>query len=50
MHTIFYLTPIRKRGPLGIGYVSLKLRTAHVDERKWLLLRGRPFSIRALLA
>ena len=49
VHTIYYVEKIRKRGWLGIPYAALKLRTAHVDERNWRRLRGRRFSLGAMM-
>ncbi len=49
MRRIHYIEIIRKRGWLGIPYRMPKLRTAHVDERRWQQLRGKPFSLSAML-
>lgn len=49
MHSIYYVTRVRKRGPFGISYTSLVLRTAHVDEANWRRLRRKPFSMAALM-
>lgn len=49
MHRIIYCTRIKKRGPLGIGYTVLKLRTAHVDDANWQRLRHRRFSFLELM-
>lgn len=47
MRKIHYLQKIKKRGPFGIPYTTVIVRTAHVDERNWRRLRrrGRPFSL-----
>ena len=49
MRKIRYTQKIRKRGPFGIPYTALVIRTAHVDEANWWRLRKRPFSISALM-
>ena len=49
MHRIVYTEKIRKRGWLGIPYTVLKVRTAHVDDRDWPRMKGRPFSMGALM-
>ena len=49
MHSIRYLQKIRKRGPFGIPYTALVLRVAHVDERHWQRMKGRPFSVGELM-
>ena len=49
MHSIYYVTPIRKRGIFGIPYTALVVRAAHVDEANWRRLRRRPFSMAALM-
>ena len=48
MRTIRYIQKIKKRGPFGIPYTALVIRTAHVDERNWRRLKNRPFSMEAL--
>lgn len=49
MRKIHYFQKIRKRGPFGIPYAVIKVRTAHVDERHWQRLRHRPFSLCEML-
>ena len=49
MRTIRYIQKINKRGPFGIPYTALVVRTAHVDERNWQRLKRRPFSMEELL-
>ena len=49
MHSVIYWEIIRKRGWLGIPYAVPKPRVAHLDERHWQRLRGRPFSVGAML-
>ena len=49
MHRIVYTEKIRKRGWLGIPYTVLKVRTAHLDDRDWPRMKGRPFSMGALM-
>ena len=46
---IYYTERINKVGWFGIPYTVLKIRTATVDARHWQRLRGKPFSLEALL-
>ena len=49
MHSIHYVQKIKKRGPFGIPYTALMVRVAHVDEKHWLRLKNRRFSLNDLL-
>ena len=49
MHSIRYIQKIKKRGPFGLPYTALVVRTAHVAETHWQRLRHRPFSLNDLL-
>ena len=49
MHSIRYVQKIKKRGPFGLPYTALVVRTAHVDEKHWQRRRHRPFSMNELL-
>lgn len=49
MRSIRYIQKIRKRGPFGLPYAVLVVRTAHVDEKHWQRLRRRPFSLNEML-
>ena len=46
---IHYIEKINKLGWFGIPYTVLKIRSANVDARHWQRLRGRPFSLAALM-
>ena len=48
-HSIYYLEIIRRRGPFGLSLALPKLRAAHVDERVWRRLKGRPFTVQTLM-
>ena len=49
MHRILYFQRINRRGWFGIPFTTLKVRTAHVDERNWQRLKHRPFSMAELM-
>ena len=49
VYRIRYIEKIKKRGPFGIPYTAIVVRTAHVDECNWQRLRRRPFSLSELL-
>ena len=49
MHRILYVTRVKKRGPFGIPYTGLVVRSAHVDDANWQRLRHQPFSMEALM-
>lgn len=49
MYRIYYTEKINKVGWFGIPYTVLKIRSANVDAWHWQRLRGRPFSLEALL-
>ena len=49
MRKIRYIQKIRRRGPFGIPYTSIMIRTANVDERNWQRLKHRPFSMLELM-
>ena len=50
MHTIYYIVPIRRRGPIGISYTMPKIRTARVDNDAYERMRGRRFSVETLFS
>ena len=49
MRKIYYIEKIHKLGWFGSPYIALTLRTAHVDQRHYDRLKGRRFTVRALL-